>query len=150
MNRKLKLTVVRMKIVITTDSEVLNDRLQKMLGGIQDIVVEAKGKDMDEACRLVNSTEADALIISFNRINTQVFNKLLEIKNGRPDLVVIVLSSYPFVQYKIEWKKAGADYVFDQAMQFSKMVDVLCDLLYKHKLGVLLSKKALTNKSSIT
>ena len=139
-----------MKIVITTDSEVLNDRLQKMLGGIHDIEIEAKGKDMDEALRLINSTEADALIISFNRINTQVFNKLIDIKKGKPDLVVIVLSSYPFVEYKIEWKKAGADYVFDQAMQFSKMVDVLCDLLYEKKLDILLSKKAISDKSSIT
>lgn len=134
---------MKMKVIITTDSEVLNERLQKMLDGIQSLEVAAKGKDMDEASELIASIKPDALIISFNRINTQVFNKLLEIRKIKPHLVVIVLSSYPFVQYKIQWKEAGADFVFDQAMQFGKMIDVLCDLLYKQKLETLTVKKSL-------
>ena len=135
-----------MKIIITTDSEVLNERLQKMLEGIQNLEVAAKGKDMEEAYQLVKSIQPDAVIISFNRIDTRVFSKLREIKKIKPEMVVIVLSSYPFVQYKIQWEKAGADFVFDQAMQFGKMVDVLCDLLYKQKLEILLTKKTPVRK----
>ena len=138
-----------MKIIITTDSEVLNDRLQKMLNGIQNLEIAAKGKDLNEASDLIKQFNPEALIISFNRINGQVFEQLHEIKKNRPDLVVVVLSSYPFVQYKNHWREAGANFVFDQAMQFGKMVDVLCDILYKEKLETLLSTKALGEKNNM-
>ncbi len=147
--KKIKNSYMRkMKVIITTDSEILNERLQKILGGIQNLDAAGKGKDMDEALALVKSIQPDAMIISFNRITTQVFEKMKEIKKAKPDLIVIVLSSYPFVQYKIQWKEAGANFVFDQAMQFGKMVDVLCDLLYKQKLETLIVKKSLGESNS--
>ncbi len=133
-----------MNIILTTDSELLNERLQKILCEISSIEIIAIGKDMDETFALIKNYNPDALIISFNRITKDVFDKLKSIKNNSPQIVAVVLSSFPFLQYRVQWKEAGADYVFDQAMQFSKMVDALCSLLYKRKF-----ESMMKNKSSI-
>ena len=133
-----------MNIILTTDSELLNERLQKILCEISSIEIIAIGKDMDETFALIKNYNPDALIISFNRITKDVFDKLKSIKNNNPQIVAVVLSSFPFLQYRVQWKEAGADYVFDQAMQFSKMVDALCSLLYKRKF-----ESMMKNKSSI-
>lgn len=135
----------QVKVILTTDSELLNERLQKILCEITSIEIVAIGKNMDETFNLIKDFDPDALIISFNRITKDVFEKLRKIKNNFPQIAVVVLSSFPFLQYRIQWKEAGADYVFDQAMQFSKMIDALCSLLYKRKFESMLKNKSVKN-----
>ena len=46
-------------------------------------------------------------------------------KNAGSEILVIVLTAFPFPQYRRQFLAAGADYFFDKATEFEQMVKVL-------------------------
>jgi len=126
-----------MKLVITSDSEVLRARLQSIFSGIASLEIVAQVKDMSETLNAINTFAPEVLILSLHRTDESVSNNLKEIKLLNQHLLIIVLSDDTSPEYLSWWKKAGADYVFDKAFHFNRVVDVLCDLLYKQQLDAL-------------
>ncbi len=132
-----------MKLVITSDSEVLSTRLQSIFSGIVSVDIAAHTKDISEALNAINIFAPDVLILSQHRLDESISNDLKEIKLLHPHLLIIVLSDNTSSEYLNWWEKAGADYIFDKAFHFNRVVDVLCDLLYKQQLEAIQSGQAI-------
>lgn len=125
-----------MKIIITTDSKLLHTRLLAILSGISRLEIVAEGKSIEETLTLSKIYEPDVLIFSFHHFDSSAFRKLHEIKRENKQPIIIVLTGNPNSQYLAKWSEAGADYTFDLAIQFNKMVDVLGELLDKNLYGL--------------
>ncbi len=50
---------------------------------------------------------------------------LPEIKKGNQSPLVIVLTNYPYPQYRRKCIEAGADFFFDKSTEFDKVTEVL-------------------------
>jgi DNA-binding NarL/FixJ family response regulator len=130
-----------MNVIMCTDSSVLYDRLTSLLSVLADVNVAGVTKDLTEVETAISSNNVQVLIIAFHRTDKTVFKKLNGIKNRHVNLKVIVLSNNRSEDYLSKWRKTGADYVFDQAMHFNKVVDILSGLIYKNLLEVLKSSQ---------
>lgn len=53
---------------------------------------------------------------------------LAEIKKSEDSPIVIMLTNYPHTQFREKCIRAGADYFFYKATEFSKVKDVVRDL----------------------
>lgn len=130
-----------MNLIISTDSPTMCSRLLTILSELTHAYVISVTKDLDEAEVEINKNNVQVFITAFHNIEKTVFKKLEDIKKNNSDLVVIVLTNNTAEQYLKQWENAGADYVFDQAMHFTKVIDVLSGLIYKKLLESLKSNK---------
>lgn len=143
-----------MKAIITSDSEILNKRLLTILTGISGLEIIANLKDVHEALIYIKEFTPDILIISPHQLNTSSFDTLREIRLLNENLLIIILTDDISFQYMKMWETAGANFVFDQAMQFNRMVDVICSLLYRKQFNAILAENTnnqiIKNDSSLT
>ena len=58
---------------------------------------------------------------------------LQDIKARTPDRVAIILTSFPFPQYREAYLAAGADYFFDKTKDIQQMTDKLVELATKNE-----------------
>jgi DNA-binding NarL/FixJ family response regulator len=134
-----------MNIITSTDSPLFYNRLSTILSDLPDINLIGITKDLDEAEDLINKSEVGVFIIAFHNIQKTIFKRLKEIKENNRNLIVIILTGNLEKQYLEQWQDAGADYIFDQAFHFNKVIDVLSAQIYKNLLGSFKSNR-ITNK----
>jgi len=132
--------MIKMKAIITTDSEILDKRLLTILTGISGLEIIASIKDIQEAFMFIKEFNPDILIVSPHHFTSASFDTLKEIRLINEKLLIIVLTQDNSIEYAKLWKSAGANYIFDQAMQFNRMVDVLCSLLYRKQFNALIAE----------
>jgi DNA-binding NarL/FixJ family response regulator len=138
-----------MNIIVSTDSPLLYNRLETILSEFHDLRIMKVTKDLNETEIILRNCPAKVLITLFHKIDKSVLNKLKQIKCNNRKLVVIVLNNNPADQYLTQWKNAGANYVFDQAMHYNKLIDVLAGLIYKDLLTTLKSAKPIKNRRNL-
>ena len=134
-----------MNIITSTDSPLFYNRLSTILSDLPDINLLGVTKDLDEAEDLISRSEVGVFIIAFHNIQKTIFKRLKEIKENNRNLIVIILTGNLEKQYLEQWQDAGADYIFDQAFHFTKVIDVLSAQIYKNLLGSFKSNR-LINK----
>jgi len=61
--------------------------------------------------------------------NGRGINVLRAIKSSSPDIRIIILSNFPYPQYRKKCLEAGADFFLDKSLDFSKMPEILRDLM---------------------
>ncbi len=131
--------MITMKAIITADSEILDKRLLTILTGIPGLEIITSVRDVQEAFVFVKEYNPDLLIISPNQLTSAAFDVLREIKIYNDKLIIIALTENVSLEYTKVWELAGANFVFDQALQLNRMVEVLCSLLYSKQFNALLS-----------
>ncbi len=137
-----------MKTIIATDSTMLDNRLINILSGISGLEIIASVKDVQEAFEFIKVHNPEILIISLKRISQSALNALREVKLFKEEITVIVLSTDSSVENNKVWGEYGANYIFDQAIHLNRMVDVLCDLLYKKQFNSIKAERANINNQS--
>ena len=125
-----------MKIIITTDSNLLHTRLLTILSSLKRLDIVADAKSIEEALTMSKVLSPDVMIFSFHHYDQSAFEKLQEIKKEKDRPVIIVLTGTPYSQTLTRWNEAGADYTFDLAFQFNQMVDKLGELMDKNLYGL--------------
>ncbi len=120
-----------MKIIIAADSRFLSSRLYSIFSAITHIEIAGTTDTIYDAAALIKSCCPSVLIIALHQYSPGVLEELKKIKDQNKELLTIVLSDNTSSIYIDRWRNFGADYVFDQAFQLYKIVDVLCDILYK-------------------
>lgn len=121
-----------MNVIICTDSQILCSHLINILSELPHVSITGITKNLDESEIEIQKNEAHVFITAFHRIQKSVFKKLNNIKRYNSSLVVIVLTNNTADQYLSQWKNAGADYVLDQAMHFSRLIEILTSLVHEN------------------
>ncbi len=118
-----------MKVFIVDDSEVIRERLASMLSEITGVKIAGYAKDKDEALKLILKSEAQVLILDIRIPGGNGINVLNKIKKENPSLIVIMLTNYPYPQYRKKCMEGGADYFFDKSTEFDRIPEVLEQLM---------------------
>lgn len=113
-----------MKLVIADDSSVVRERLKTMLSNLEDIETIGQAKDVGEAISSIEELKPDAVILDIQMPGGSGIEVLKQIKKEQPATVVIILTNYPYSQYRQECMAEGADFFFDKSLEFEKAIEV--------------------------
>lgn len=113
-----------MNVLIVDDSDVLRGRLASMLE-VDRVHVVGQAEDGLQAILAIQLLAPDAVILDLRLPGVSGFVVLRAIKRLQPAPLVVVLTSYPTQQYRTRCLEAGADWFFDKATEFAKVLEVL-------------------------
>ena len=120
-----------MKVFIADDSQVLRERLHEMLAEIPGIEIMGYAQDVPEALTSIKTLEPDVVILDIRMPGGSGVDVLQDIKKKKQAPMVIVLTNYPYPQYRKKCMEMGADFFFDKAAEFEKVTTVFKQLINK-------------------
>ena len=118
-----------MKVFIADDSKVMRERLIEMLSELPEIEIIGQAQDGLEATNLIEKLNPDVAILDIRMPRGSGIDVLEKIKKNNPALIVIMLTNYPYPQYRKKCMKAGAEYFFEKSTEFEKVMEVLETLI---------------------
>jgi DNA-binding NarL/FixJ family response regulator len=120
-----------MKVLIVDDSALVRKRLFGMLSEIPKIEIAGQAQNAQEAIESIQKLKPDVAIMDIRLPDRSGIEVLKIIKKDTPAPLVIILTNYPYPQYRKKCMEAGADYFFDKSSEFEKVLDVLKRLIHE-------------------
>jgi DNA-binding NarL/FixJ family response regulator len=117
----------RMKVFIADDSRFLCERLIEMLSDIPGIEIIGHAQNVTEALTSIKKLNPDIVILDIRMPGGSGIDVLQDIKKDKQAPMVIMLTNYPYPQYRKKCLGLGADYFFDKSTEFEKVTE-----LFKH------------------
>jgi len=116
-----------MKVFIADDSAILCERLVEMLSDIPGIEIIGHARDVLESITSIRKLNPDIVILDIRMPGGSGIDVLQDIKKDKQAPMVIILTNYPYPQYRKKCLGLGADYFFDKSTEFEKVTE-----LFKH------------------
>ncbi len=117
-----------LKVLIADDSDVLRARLINLLSDNPSLGIIGEARDGIGAIVLIEKYRPDVVILDIRMPRENGFDVLKQIKEHKPAPIVIMLTNYPYKQYRERCQRDGADYFFDKATEFEKIPIVLDEI----------------------
>ena len=124
-----------MRVYIVDDSEVVIERLKTILSEVKEIEVIGHANNPFDAIHGIRTLQPDAVILDLQMPGGSGIGVLLSIKRDNSAPVVLVLTNYPYPQYRKKCMEAGADFFFDKSTEFERIPEVLKRLFQNSALG---------------
>lgn len=116
-----------MRVFIADDSEVVRMRLSTMLEDIPGVELGGAAETVDQAIEAIHHDRPEVVIVDLYMPGNGV-NLIERLKSEEPARPVIVLTNYPYPQYRRRCLQAGADFFFDKSTELLAVADVLSRL----------------------
>ncbi len=113
-----------MKVVIVDDSPIIRARLITMLDELQNIQIVGQAKSGEEALEIVSRLTPDALVLDIRMPGLSGVEVLERLKKSHPLMRIIMITNFPYQQYRERCLAAGADHFFDKSTEFDKIIGV--------------------------
>ena len=113
------------KVFIADDSEVVCQRLIDMLAELPGIEIVGQAGDVAEAIKSIQNVHPDAVVLDIRMIGGSGIDVLKSIKKSEPTTMVIMLTNYPYAQYRKKCMDEGADYFFDKSSEFERVAEII-------------------------
>ena len=118
-----------MKIFLVEDSAVLRDRLMSQLARQENAQVIGSADDATGAIEQIQRLNPDLVILDIRLRQGNGYQVLKAIKtHGKPPTIV-VLTNFPYPQYRQVFLANGAEFFFDKSTEFDSAMDCLSKLL---------------------
>ena len=114
-----------MKVLIVDDSILLRERLTAMISELSEIEIIGQAENAQNAINSIRILKPDVTILDIRMPGGSGFEVLENIKKDKWHPLIIVLTSYPYPQYKKKCLDSGADYFFDKSTEFQKVIELL-------------------------
>lgn len=118
-----------MKVFLVDDSAVIRDRLKRILGQINHVQVVGESTTAQDATDSILQLKPEVVLLDIQLAKGSGIDVLRGIKHQAEAPTVIVLTNYPYPEFRNKYIKAGADYFFDKSTEFNKLVPVLNQLV---------------------
>lgn len=117
------------KVFIVDDSAIVRERLSEMLSEFPEVEITGKTGDPSEALDDICKLNPDVVILDIRLPGRSGIDLLPDVKKVESVPVVIILTNYPYPQYREKCMDAGADYFFNKSTEFDKIGEVLKQLI---------------------
>jgi len=117
-----------MNIFISDDSPIVRVRLAHIFDDVEGVKVVGEAQNVKDSIDSIKKLQPDAVILDLNMPDGSGIEVLKNIKNTSTKTKVIVLTNYPFPQYKKICMEFGADYFFDKSNDFNKILDIIKEM----------------------
>ncbi|MBI5652322.1 MAG: response regulator transcription factor [Chloroflexi bacterium] len=125
-----------MKIFLVDDSVVFLQRLKRMLADVKEIQVIGETGNAYQAPDMILKQKPDVVILDIHLLNGSGIDVLQSLKKAKPAPAVIVLTNYPYPQYRQKCLEAGADFFFVKSTEFEQVVPALKQLIQRARNSV--------------
>ena len=117
-----------MKVFIADDSALVRERLAALLSEIKAIELIGQAGDVSGTLEGIRQLEPDVVILDIRIPGGTGFHVLEAVKQLKVAPMIIVLTAFPYPQYRKRCREAGAAFFFDKATEFDRVVQVLTRL----------------------
>ncbi|MGA9351401.1 MAG: response regulator transcription factor [Anaerolineae bacterium] len=114
-----------LKVFVADDSTLVRERLAELISEIEGVEVVGQAGDARQALEAIQHLRPDAVILDIRMPGNNGIQVLEAIKKSAAAPVVIVLTVFPYPQYRKKCLEAGAEYFFDKATEFEQVAEVL-------------------------
>jgi two-component system response regulator (stage 0 sporulation protein A) len=122
-----------MNILIVDDSPLIQERLSDVILGVPGVQAVHHAKDADEAYQILAKERFQVVILDIQMPKGNGFGVLERVKKDQPEAVVIMLTNYPYEQYKKRSFDLGADYFFNKPTGVDEAAKVIKEVGAHHK-----------------
>jgi len=123
-----------LKVLVVDDSSMICSRLAEAIQQVPGVEIVGEVYDGGEAMQAIQEIKPDVVILDIRLPGAMNgLSVLEEIKRMSPAPSVIMLTNYPYLQYRMKALSLGADYFFNKSNEFSNAVQVLTTLCEKRR-----------------
>ena len=116
-------------ILIVDDSEIIIDRLETMLNGLDNVHSVTHAATFSDAVTLLEKNLPDIAILDINLPDKNGIELLRHIKKEHTSITVIMLTNQGDELYRKLCKLWGANYFLDKSTEFEKVPAIVADLV---------------------
>ncbi|MCC7299987.1 MAG: PAS domain S-box protein, partial [Verrucomicrobia bacterium] len=117
-----------MRVLIADDSQPIRERLVTRLSQISGVEI-AEAVDTPEALRQTEVFKPNVAVLDIRMPGGGGIKALGEIKRMKPDTTVIIITNYPYAQYRRKCLDEGADFFFDKSTEFEQVAETIRQLM---------------------
>ncbi len=116
-----------MKVLIVDDSFEVRARIKMLLSELQTVDMVGEAESAQQAIEKIRELVPDVVILDIRMPDGNGIDVLKNIEKRDRLPLVIMLTNYPYAQYRRKCFDAGADFFLDKSGEFEKVVEVLLD-----------------------
>jgi DNA-binding NarL/FixJ family response regulator len=120
-------------VYIVDDSEVMRERLAESVADTASVEIVGQSGDPFEALDSIEKSHPDVVILDIRLPGRSGIDVLKDIKKESPAPIVIMITNYPYRQYRQGSMAAGADYFFSKTDEFEMIRDTLSRIVRDHQ-----------------
>jgi DNA-binding NarL/FixJ family response regulator len=123
------------RLFIADDSMIIRERIRGLVSGIEGIELTGEAGNVQGSITGFLDTRPDVLILDIRMPGGSGLDVLRRAKENTDSPAVIILTNYPFPEYRDIAARLGADYFFDKSTEFEEMAKVLKRLVREKENG---------------
>ncbi len=117
-----------MKVFVVEESAVIRQRLKRLLAEVPQLQVVGEAGDAHVALAAILEQRPDVVLLDIQIFNGKGIDVLQRLKQERVAPAVIILTDYPYPEYRQLCLAAGADFFLDRSTEFEQIVPALRQL----------------------
>jgi DNA-binding NarL/FixJ family response regulator len=117
-----------MKVFVVDDSAVIRKRLKRLLAEVPQVHVVGEAGDAQIALAAILEQRPDVVLLDIHMHNGNGIDVLQRLKQERVAPAVIILTDYPYPEYRQLCLDAGADFFLVKSTEFEQIVPALQQL----------------------
>ena len=118
-----------MKVFIVNNSRAFLKELINLFSKLKEVEIVGQAQDSVKAMEAIQRLKPDAVILGIPIPGGNGIRLVKNIKKDKLAPIVIILTHYPYRQYRKKYMDAGADFFFDKSTEFEKIIDVFRKLI---------------------
>ena len=122
-------------VYIIDDSEMMRERLTEFISDITGIQIVGQNGDPVEALDEIEKLHPDVVILDIRLPRRNGIEVLKDIKSNPAPPIVIMVTNYPYRQYRQGSMSAGADYFFSKIDELEMIRKTLSFIGHQHQSG---------------
>ena len=120
-------------VYIVDDSPMMRERLTELLKDTAGVEIVGQGGDPLEALDSIRKAHPDVVILDIRLPRRSGIDVLKDIKKKPRAPIVIMITNYPYRQYRQGCMAAGADYFFSKIEEFDMIRETLSRIGLHHQ-----------------
>jgi len=117
-----------MKIFIVDDSAIVVERLKTIIEEIEGLEHVGSAANARDAVESILSLTPDIVILDIRLSGENGISVLERMKKEQLTPITIMLTNYPYPQYRKKCRELGADYFFDKITEIEMIPNVIAEL----------------------
>jgi two-component system response regulator DevR len=125
--------IAMLTVYIVDDSQVMRERLTELVADVTGVEIAGQSADPFEALDGIRKSQADIVILDIWLPRRSGIDVLKDIKENPASPLVIMVTNYPYRQYRQGCMAAGADYFFSKIDEFELIRETLSRIGFHHQ-----------------
>ncbi len=120
-----------LKVLIADDSALLRERLVRTLADVPGVKLIGQTTNGQETLQAIQELKPDVVILDIRMPKGNGLQILKTVKVDEDAPTVIILTAFPYAQYRRTCQEAGAEFFFEKLSEFNRIPQVLANLVLK-------------------